>query len=91
MNSDYINNGTVNLGTLLHEIGHAIGMKHPDQVVYTAEGVEHNQVLDPSENSAGLHHHVGERRRRQRSQPQPLPARQTRGRRPLWPRRYRRC
>lgn len=52
MNSDYINNGTVNLGTLLHEIGHAIGMKHPDQVVYTAEGVEHNQVLDPSENSA---------------------------------------
>ena len=32
MNSDYINNGTVNLGTLLHEIGHAIGMKHPDQV-----------------------------------------------------------
>ena len=52
MNSDYLNNGTVDLGTLLHEIGHAIGMKHPDQVVYTAEGVEHNQVLDPSENSA---------------------------------------
>ena len=52
MNSDYINNGTVDLGTLLHEIGHAIGMKHPDQVVYTADGVEHNQVLDPTENSA---------------------------------------
>ena len=34
MNSDYINNGTVDLGTLLHEIGHAIGMKHPDQQVY---------------------------------------------------------
>ena len=52
MNSDYLNNGTVDLGTLLHEIGHAIGMKHPDQVVYTADGVEHNQVLDPTENSA---------------------------------------
>src|SRR5580658_5391968 len=36
MNSDYVSNGEVNLGTLLHEIGHAIGMKHPDQVVYTA-------------------------------------------------------
>jgi Ca2+-binding RTX toxin-like protein len=54
MNSDYINNGTVDLGTMLHEIGHAIGMKHPDQVVYTADGVEHNQVLDPTENSATL-------------------------------------
>ena len=90
MNSDYLNNGTVDLGTLLHEIGHAIGMKHPDQVVYTADGVDHNQVLDPTENSADPHHHVGDRRRRQRRQPQPLPARQARGRRPLWPRRYRR-
>jgi len=54
MNSDYLNNGTVDLGTLLHEIGHAIGMKHPDQVVYTADGTEHNSVLDPMENSATL-------------------------------------
>ena len=54
MNSDYINNGTVDLGTLLHEIGHAVGMKHPDQQVYTADGVDHNQVLDPMENSATL-------------------------------------
>ena len=54
MNSDYINNGTVDLGTLLHEIGHAIGMKHPDKPVYTADGVDHNQVLDPMENSATL-------------------------------------
>ena len=54
MNSDYINNGTVDLGTLLHEIGHAIGMKHPDQVVYTADGVDHNQVLDPMEDSSTL-------------------------------------
>src|SRR5262249_54435000 len=42
MNSDYINSGTIDLGTLLHEIGHAIGMKHPDQVVYTPDGVDHN-------------------------------------------------
>jgi Ca2+-binding RTX toxin-like protein len=54
MNSEYINNGTVDLGTLLHEIGHAIGMKHPDQEVSTADGVDHNQVLDPMENSATL-------------------------------------
>jgi Ca2+-binding RTX toxin-like protein len=52
MNSNYINNGTVDFGTMLHEIGHAIGMKHPDQVVYTADGVDHDQVLDPTENSA---------------------------------------
>ena len=54
MNSDYLNNGTVDLGTMLHEIGHAIGMKHPDQQVYTADGVDHNQVLDPMENSATI-------------------------------------
>ncbi len=54
MNSNFITNGTVDLGTLLHEIGHAIGMKHPDQVVYTADGTEHNQILDPIENSATL-------------------------------------
>ena len=52
MNSNFITNGTVDLSTLLHEIGHAIGMKHPDQVVYTADGTEHNQVLNPAENSA---------------------------------------
>ena len=54
MNSDFMNNGTVNLGTLLHEIGHAIGLKHPDQVVYTPDGTEHNQVLNPMENSDTL-------------------------------------
>jgi Ca2+-binding RTX toxin-like protein len=54
MNTAYLNNGTVDLGTLLHEIGHAIGMKHPDQQVFTADGVDHNQVLDPMENSATL-------------------------------------
>ncbi|HUB11908.1 MAG TPA: Hint domain-containing protein [Acetobacteraceae bacterium] len=54
MNSAYINNGTIDLGTLLHEIGHAIGMKHPDQTLYTADGVYHNHVLNPMENSATI-------------------------------------
>jgi Ca2+-binding RTX toxin-like protein len=48
MNSQDISNGVVNLGTLLHEIGHAIGMKHPDQVVYDPNGGVHDDVLDPS-------------------------------------------
>jgi Ca2+-binding RTX toxin-like protein len=52
MNSDFITNGTVDLGTLLHEIGHAIGMKHPDQVVYTADGTEHGQILANSDTFA---------------------------------------
>jgi Ca2+-binding RTX toxin-like protein len=56
MNSDYLNNGTVALDTLLHEIGHAIGLKHPTQIVtdYAAEPdpVVHDQVLasdDPTQ------------------------------------------
>ena len=36
---------TVNYGTLLHEIGHAIGLKHPTEVVYSP-GAAHDQVLD---------------------------------------------
>ena len=49
MNSQFINNGTINYGTLLHEIGHAIGLKHPTEVVtdYAAQPdpVVHDQVL----------------------------------------------
>jgi len=52
MNTAILNNGTTGYSTLLHEIGHAIGMKHPDQEVVTADGVDHNQVLDPSEDSS---------------------------------------
>jgi Ca2+-binding RTX toxin-like protein len=54
MNSQDITNGTVDIGTLLHEIGHAIGMKHPDQTVYTADGTLHNQILDPTENAGTI-------------------------------------
>lgn len=54
MNTQYRNpDGTVNYGTLLHEIGHAIGLKHPTEVVYDgAAGVTHDQVLasdDPTQ------------------------------------------
>lgn len=47
MNTLYQNaDGTVNYGTLLHEIGHAIGLKHPTEVVDDGPGgVTHDQVL----------------------------------------------
>jgi Ca2+-binding RTX toxin-like protein len=55
MNSQLVSGGTVNYGTLLHEIGHAIGLKHPTEIVtdFAANPVvTHDQVLatdDPAQ------------------------------------------
>ncbi len=51
MNTQYVSGGQVSYGTLLHEIGHAIGLKHPTETVTSAAGIVHDQVLasdDPS-------------------------------------------
>ena len=55
MNSEILSNGTVAYDTLLHEIGHAIGLKHPTEVVTDTAAdpnVVHDQVLasdDPTQ------------------------------------------
>lgn len=49
MNTDFRNpDGTVNYGTLLHEIGHALGLKHPTEVIDNDAAnpdVLHDEVL----------------------------------------------
>ena len=49
MNSQFLSGGMVSYATLLHEIGHAIGLKHPTEVVtdFAAQPdpVVHDQVL----------------------------------------------
>lgn len=44
MNSDYAPGGVPNLGTLTHEIGHALGFKHPFETVNSVTTV-HDQTL----------------------------------------------
>jgi Ca2+-binding RTX toxin-like protein len=48
MNSQFIAGGVIDQGTLLHEIGHALGLKHPTEVVtnFAADpDIVHDQVL----------------------------------------------
>jgi Ca2+-binding RTX toxin-like protein len=47
LNLDYAVAGGADYGLLLHEIGHAIGLKHPDEIL----GNGHDEVLDSSLNN----------------------------------------
>jgi Ca2+-binding RTX toxin-like protein len=65
MNTQFRNpDGTVNYGTLLHEIGHAIGLKHPTEVVtdHAAEPspVVHDQVLSSDDPTRTIMATVGD-------------------------------
>ena len=44
MNSVFESGGMVNYGTLLHEIGHALGLKHPTEIINSVT-TTHDQVL----------------------------------------------
>ncbi|MBA2935977.1 matrixin family metalloprotease [Sphingomonas sp. CGMCC 1.13654] len=59
MNSQYASDGTVNYGTLLHEIGHAIGLKHPTETVYSPFAT-HDQVLSSDDPTRTIMATVGD-------------------------------
>ena len=63
MNTQFVSGGQVNYGTLLHEIGHAIGLKHPTEVVtdFAANPPEtHDQVLASDDPSLTIMAQVGD-------------------------------
>ncbi|MGE0418313.1 MAG: Hint domain-containing protein [Acetobacteraceae bacterium] len=64
MNSQFqAGDGTVNYGTLLHEIGHALGLKHPTEIVtdFAADpDVVHDQVLSSDDPARTIMATVGD-------------------------------
>ena len=53
MNSDYAPGGLPNYGTILHEIGHALGFKHPWEIVSSVT-TQHDQVLPSAMDDAAF-------------------------------------
>ena len=63
MNSLYLAGGEINYGTLLHEIGHAIGLKHPTETVIDFAAnpvVTHDQVLSSDDPALTIMATVGD-------------------------------